>query len=229
MHPTGPQPPKVYWVRRALVLGVIVLLLVAVAWLLGGRGGAATGALSGPSASPSPSHPAATSHAPTPTPTTATSRTPSASASTTTRSAAPTVAATPACTTSQLTVTASTDAASYPVGATPHLRMRIENTSSKACTRDLGAAQNELTITSGSAHVWSSDDCNPGGTPQVETLAPGQPAQRHQGHLQAGRSQRHHPLDPGRVLAHLSRPARVARGDGERHRRRPGTQVNGGS
>jgi hypothetical protein len=60
------------------------------------------------------------------------------------------------------------------VGATPHLRMRIENTSSKACTRDLGAAQNELTITSGSAHVWSSDDCNPGGTPQVETLAPGQ-------------------------------------------------------
>jgi hypothetical protein len=173
MHPTGPQPPKVYWVRRALVLGVIVLLLVAVAWLLGGRGGAATGALSGPSASPSPSHPAATSHAPTPTPTTATSRAPSPSASTT-RSAAPTAVATPACTTSQLTVTASTDAASYPVGATPHLRMRIENTSGKACTRDLGAAQNELVITSGSAHVWSSDDCNPGGTPQVETLTPGQ-------------------------------------------------------
>jgi hypothetical protein len=38
----------------------------------------------------------------------------------------------------------------------------------------VGAAQNELVITSGSTRVWSSDDCNPGGDPNVVTLEPGQ-------------------------------------------------------
>jgi hypothetical protein len=52
--------------------------------------------------------------------------------------------------------------------------MRIENTSAKACTRDIGAPQNELVITSGTTRVWSSDDCNPGGTAQVVTMTPGQ-------------------------------------------------------
>jgi hypothetical protein len=52
--------------------------------------------------------------------------------------------------------------------------MKIQNTSTTACTRDIGAAQNELVITSGTVRVWSSDDCNPGGTPQVVTMAPGQ-------------------------------------------------------
>ena len=51
--------------------------------------------------------------------------------------------------------------------------MKIENTSSTACTRDIGAAQNTLLITSGAARVWSSDDCSPGGAPQVVTMAPG--------------------------------------------------------
>jgi hypothetical protein len=52
--------------------------------------------------------------------------------------------------------------------------MRIQNTSSKPCRRDIGAAQNELLITSGSTRVWSSDDCNPGGAAQVQTIQPGQ-------------------------------------------------------
>jgi hypothetical protein len=52
--------------------------------------------------------------------------------------------------------------------------MRIENTSDKACRRDIGAPQNELVITSGTTRVWSSDDCNPGGTAQVVTMTPGQ-------------------------------------------------------
>ena len=79
-----------------------------------------------------------------------------------------------ACTKSQLAVTASTDAASYPTGSTPRLRMKIENTSSTPCTRDIGASQNELLITSGTARVWSSDDCSPGGGSQVVTMAPAQ-------------------------------------------------------
>jgi hypothetical protein len=52
--------------------------------------------------------------------------------------------------------------------------MKIQNTSQTACKRDIGADKNELIITSGSAHVWSSDDCSPGGNAQIETIAPGQ-------------------------------------------------------
>lgn len=71
-------------------------------------------------------------------------------------------------------MTASTDAATYPVGSTPRLRMKIQNTSQTACRRDIGADKNELIITSGVAHVWSSDDCSAAGSPEIATIAPGQ-------------------------------------------------------
>ena len=176
MHPSGPQPPRVYWVRRALVLVVVLVLLLGVRWLLGGRGSSDPAALPDATKSPAASQSPATSPTATrsasATAKPSTTPTPTPTAKPTTKPTTP--AATPECTNSQIAVTASTDAASYPVGSTPHLRMKIENTSKKACTRDIGAAQNELVITSGSSHVWSSDDCNPGGSPQVATLAPGQ-------------------------------------------------------
>lgn len=164
MHPAGPQPPGVYWFRRALVLLVLLAFLLGVRWLLTGR--PAGTPVASPTSSSSPSTPApSASRTPTPTPTSA-----SASPST----ASPTATGTQACTKAQIAVASFTDAASYPVGSTPHLRMRILNVSTTACTRDIGAAQNELVITSGTVRVWSSDDCNPGGTPQVVTMAPGQ-------------------------------------------------------
>jgi cytoskeletal protein RodZ len=169
MHPTGPQSPGTYWLRRVLVLGVLVVLLLGVRWLLVGRSSGT------PSASPSGTSSPAASHSSTPTssakPTSSSSAKPSTSTS---ASPKPSGTGTPACAKDQITVTASTDAASYPVGSTPHLRMKIENTSTSACKRDIGATQNELVITSGSAHVWSSDDCSTSGTPQVVTMAPGQ-------------------------------------------------------
>jgi hypothetical protein len=164
IHPTGPQPPGVYWVRRAVAVVVLLVLILGVRWLLTGRSGDSDTPVAAPttssSASPTSASPAASSAQP--------------SASATSASPKPTGTAVAACTKDQITVTASTDAASYPVGSTPRLRMKIENTSDKACTRDIGAPQNELVITSGSVRVWSSDDCNPGGTAQVVTMAPGQ-------------------------------------------------------
>jgi hypothetical protein len=168
IHPTGPQSPGVYWMRRAVVLLVLLVLLLGVRWLLTGRGGGTPVASPTGSSSPS-STPAATSSSPKPSTTSA-----SPKPATTSASPKPSSTAVAACTKSQLSVTASTDAASYPTGSTPRLRMKIENVSSKACTRDIGAPQNELLITSGAARVWSSDDCNPGGTAQVVTMAPGQ-------------------------------------------------------
>lgn len=174
LRPTGPRPAGVYWWRRLLVLLVVLALALGVRWLLTGRSADGT-PVSAPTDSPSASP--TTSPTRTPSPTASTTKKPSKSPSATrsaSSSPSATATGTPACTDSQITVTASTDAASYPVGSTPRLRMKIENTSSTACKRDIGAAQNELIITSGTAHVWSSDDCNPGGTPQVETIAPGQ-------------------------------------------------------
>lgn len=160
INPVGPQSPGTYWLRRLLVLAVVIALLLGIRWFLTGRDAEPEAAAS-PSASPS----ATAEPSASPSATEASSAAPSGSAT-----------ATPGgqCADSAITVTASTDAASYAVGATPRLRMRIENTSGSACTRDVGAAENELVITSGDARVWSSDDCTPGGDPNVVTLQPGQ-------------------------------------------------------
>ncbi len=166
LHPVGPQTPGVYWLRRLIVLAVVVALIVGIKLAFFNGGGSGTAAPE-PSTSPTASPSASTSKSGTPEPTTTGSASPS-------KSASPSSGGTPLCKDSQITVTASTDAATYQVGATPRLRMRIQNTSDNACRRDIGAAKNELVITSGSTQVWSSDDCNPGGSQQVQTIQPGQ-------------------------------------------------------
>lgn len=150
---------------------VVLAIVLGAVWLVGGRGGGGTPA-AGPSQSPvtaasptpSPSSPAAT-----PTPSVSTPASPKASPK-----PSASVLAAPACKDSDISVTVSTDAASYPVGATPKLRMQITNTSSRACTRDVGALPNTLIIDKGGVKFWSSDDCSPGGTPGLATLAAGQ-------------------------------------------------------
>ena len=170
LHPVGPQGPGVYWVRRALVLLVVLALLLGLRWLLFGRSSAAS-----PDASPTQGQsPAASPSVPATTPASSPSSSPSTKPSTKpSTSPSPSSTGTPACAVKDIKVTASTDAASYPAGSTPRLRMRIQNAGTKACTRDVGAAQNELIITSGAKHIWSSDDCSPGGSAQVATLQPG--------------------------------------------------------
>jgi hypothetical protein len=78
-----------------------------------------------------------------------------------------------ACTERALKVEPAADAASYSVGARPRLSLSVTNTGAGPCTADLGQAQVEVTITSGSDSIWSSDHCAPGGEPDVVTLEPG--------------------------------------------------------
>ena len=158
LSPVGREDPIVYWVRRAVVLLAIIAALLALRWVFFGRGdsGSDQGAAPVSSVSPAPSSSAPTS-------------------ASNTAAAQPSTDASPVqCADADLSVTVSTDSASYPVGSTPKLHLKIENTSGSACYRDIGAGMNELKISSGGYHVWSSDDCNAGGAPLVTLLKPAQ-------------------------------------------------------
>jgi hypothetical protein len=134
---------------------VVITLVVAVWWLLGSLfgGGSDTsvdaGAESSSSASAAPDA--------------------SASAVPSTPSDAEPVE----CLDSAITVEATTDSSTYPVGSTPRLTLTIINSGEVACKRDVGPKANELEITSGGYHVWSSDDCNASSKSKVVTLKPG--------------------------------------------------------
>jgi hypothetical protein len=156
-QPVGPEPASTYWTRRALLAGLVLLVLYGLVALLTGGGGSDTVAQD-PAASPSPS--ATTQALPPETPE------PTASAS---PSPSPEVAA---CADADLAVTAEAERNSYARGATPTLVLTVKNTSDIACRRDLGRGAAELLIMSGRDRIWSSDDCAPGGEPGPVVLAP---------------------------------------------------------
>lgn len=160
LSPIGPEPPMVYWIRRGAIILVILTLLVGLWWLVGSlRGGGGTSAASTTDPSSSASSEADPSGEP--------SSEPSASA------ASSESAAVVDCVDSAIKVEATTDASTYPVGSTPKLTLTITNTGAVACKRDVGPKANELEITSGGFHVWSSDDCNASNKSKVSTLQPG--------------------------------------------------------
>jgi hypothetical protein len=158
LHPSGPEPASVYWIRRGAILAVLLTVLVLLWWALGALFGGGDDTSGGPAAQPS----ATASASP--------GESPAASASPETTTAAEPVA----CLDSAILVEATTDASTYPVGATPKLTLTITNTGEVDCKRDVGPKANELEITSGGYHVWSSDDCNASDKTKVVTLKAGE-------------------------------------------------------
>jgi hypothetical protein len=154
MHPRGPEPPVVYWVRRGAIVLLAVTAVVAVWWLIGSLlGGDDSSSGTAPQAGAS------------------TSASPGASSSAEPSS---TAQAEPVeCLDSAIKVEATTDSSTYPVGSTPRLTLTITNSGDIACNRDVGPKANELEITSGGYHVWSSDDCNASSKSKVIVLQPG--------------------------------------------------------
>ena len=71
-------------------------------------------------------------------------------------------------------VEASTDSSKYVVGDSPQLTLTIGNIGDVSCLRDVGPKANELEITSGGYHVWSSDDCNASNKSKIAVLKPGE-------------------------------------------------------
>lgn len=150
LHPVGPEPPLVYWLRRLGIAVVALVVLVSLFWLVGGRGADDTAAPAS-SASAVPS------------------AVPSGAAS---GSATPVSGEPVDCPDASIAVTARSDARAYAIGASPVFSMTIQNVGDAACLRDVGPKANAIEVTSGGIHVWSSDDCGASDKTKVVVLEP---------------------------------------------------------
>lgn len=158
-HPVGSLPARVYWIRRAGLLGALAVL--AVTGLL--AAGAGHTAPRRPARAPLPPAPAPTGQAsPAAGPAAPAASTPAAD--TATASTAP-----GACTTGSLELQVHASADSYPSGGAPTFTATLRN-SGPAC-----AAPGPLvfTVLSGGDRVWSSGDCDRGAGPPTQLTANG--------------------------------------------------------
>ncbi|MGW5920939.1 hypothetical protein ACWFPY_18290 [Nocardia fluminea] len=174
LEPNGPLSPEIYWRRRALAIGVIIVALAIVIWLVTmvARGGDSAGAdkaaaSSTTSAESSASETSSTSSSASAAP--SGSATPSA-----TTSAAVQPAAQP-CSDQSLALKVTVGQPTYRVGDQPAFGTVITNISSAACSRDLGAGPQFLVYTlDGQRRLWASNDCNPDAPAEMKTLEAGE-------------------------------------------------------
>jgi hypothetical protein len=186
----GPLPPAVYWRRRAIVIGalvVVVILFVAMCSSGGGnkskpnarRSGSASTGPQTSSSSPSVLPPIVGESAPSDggngdggNGATNPTASPGAGGADTGGTGGQQQASIGACADSDMSLAAE---ATPLAGGGFHLIMKVRNTSSHACTRDVGGGPQELVVT-GSGWSWSSNSCAaPGATPapDVRTFNPG--------------------------------------------------------
>ena len=160
IQPVGPEGPKVYWLRRALLLGAVISTFILIYNLL-----------------TPPAQPTVESSTKTPEPTqtsevaTSISASPQTSPSVT---ATESVAAISNCTDDQISVSVSINPENPKVNQSMKLTMSVTNTSATACQRDVGSGVDEITIISGPALIWSTDHCNPSTDTDLRTLEPNQ-------------------------------------------------------
>jgi hypothetical protein len=143
LRPVGSLSPAVYWRRRLLAVGAL-LLIALTGYVLFGTGGdkkKPTGHQTGPTPTAASAHP-----------------------STSTTPAVP-------CVPSVLGVSAATAAPRYAVGQQPELEIKVTNTGEAPCVANLSDGQIELLVFNGESRVWGSHDCKiePGDSPAVLT------------------------------------------------------------
>lgn len=144
-------PARVYWVRRAVVIGGVVLLAALVVGLAhpwAGRAADRAAARASASATTTTTTAAAA--------TTAATTPPPAPAPTPTTSLRGGVGD---CQAAQLALAVTADAVDVAAGVSPTFTVTIKNTGTASCLVDAGDAYRELVVTSGADRVWSSKDC----------------------------------------------------------------------
>lgn len=165
--PVGPEPSYVYWIRRITLILALGTLIFGIWWVFAVQGSAEQSSqapTSSPSAVPS-SEPSAD---PSPDPTV------EPSPGSETGMDAATGAVPVDCQDSAIKVKGRTDKSTYLVGETPVLKLTITNIGDLACKRDVGPRANELEVTSGGYHVWSSDDCSASDVSKIIVMKPGE-------------------------------------------------------
>ncbi len=141
LHPVGPDEPRVYWVRRSLVLIVVIVLVAGVAWLVWPREPTV-------SAVPPPTSPTAT-------PSVSTTPSPAAPSA----SPSPTPTGPVACDPTLMKL----DVAGFQkvkVGAkNTAFTLTVSNNTKVACILTISPKTYKLTVTSGKDRIWSTADC----------------------------------------------------------------------
>jgi hypothetical protein len=171
----GPHPAAVYWRRRGVVLVGVALALLVVMY--------SCNAVTGSGAPPTQAattllHPFVSRSHPTPT-------TPVPTAFTLPAITNPPASTAPPlssgdCADSDLSLStfasvSGNQVTSSPMGSAVRFNVMVRNTSTRTCTRDVGADQREFRLLdAGGTLVWSSTDCGSDPTRDVVTLSPGQ-------------------------------------------------------
>ncbi len=158
-RPRGPLPERVYWIRRAIVLAVpLVLVAVVTFWLVGGSDGK-----DDRSAAPAVAKQAAATPTSAPTTATPTDEATSGKRKNKKKTPPPTPTApappqpTGPCEPSDVKVVPSVPS---PVGGSDVLiGLELSTKRSDACTWSVSADSLTLKVTSGSDDIWSSTDC----------------------------------------------------------------------
>lgn len=132
LEPRGPLPPQVYWTRRLVVLGAVLLVIIVI-WALVARGGGGEA-----------SEPGATSD-------------PDVTETDDADDADPPGDGASTCGAADLELAVATEQRAHPAGVQPVLEVTVTNVSESSCVVDLAATQ--VLITSGSDRIWSSADC----------------------------------------------------------------------
>ncbi|MEU6128698.1 hypothetical protein ABZ805_05935 [Saccharopolyspora sp. NPDC047091] len=157
LDPIGPLPREVYWRRRALAVGVFLLVMALALWGIVVLAGVLLPRASepAPQAAPPPADPRAAA-APPPPPAPATPPPP------------------PACADQDLRIAAEPARPSFPAGEPVELRMIITNASSQPCVRNTDRMLREVVVsTEDGTRFWSSNDCQVESTNEKPLLEPG--------------------------------------------------------
>lgn len=196
----GPLSPGVYWRRRAVVLGAVLLGVIVLFMSCSGKDDSDRKTTNASSQYPTPA-PETASPSPTPSfldsapaggqalPDPAdlltqdplpqdpaeqllpSSTTPVAPPGTT--PAAPAGGDGGACTDAEISVTPVPANATVRRGVPLDIRLKIKNIGTRTCTRDVGADAQELYIEQGTLKVWSSDKCSTAKGSDIRAFAPG--------------------------------------------------------
>ncbi len=156
MRPKGPLPPKVYWRRRLIVIGIAVAVIIVIVIIAIPKGSSPNpGSTSNPGDIPSITSPTGT----------------------------PTISPTAGgdCDPAKVTLTADTDKSEYAAGELPQLWLTLENKSAQPCTIGVGGDQVTFTITSPSGNgdetYWTTADCSDPSPAASVTLKNGVPVE----------------------------------------------------